>query len=142
MGIPTGAEQALPGTGSGTGTGTGTGGTGLSGSGTGSTPSTRPGVPGGTRDMPFMDGMTRPVLLSKVDPQLTREARDANVQGSILAKCVITVAGTLERCRIVKGLPYMDSSVLSALSHWRYSPVMYQGRPTAVEYLVTLKLQS
>ena len=90
--------------------------------------------------LPFMDGMTRPSLLEKVDPEYTREAREANATGLILTKCVITVDGRLERCRIVKGMPTMDEAVLRALAKWRFTPVLYQGRPTAVEYVIPIRL--
>jgi len=124
--------------GAGQGVGSGAGGTGV-GSGAG----TKSGVVSGdTQVLPFMDGMTRPSLLSKVDPEFTREARTANVQGLILTKCVISTTGTLSRCRIVKGIPLMDQAVLSALSKWKYSPVLYQGKPTAVEYLIPVRLVS
>ncbi|MDB4977185.1 MAG: biopolymer transporter TonB [Myxococcaceae bacterium] len=124
--------------GSGLGTGSGAGGTGA-GSGVGNKPGL---VSGDTKVMPFMDGMTRPTLLSKVDPSYTREARNADVQGLILTKCVITTTGSLKSCRIVKGIPLMDQAVLTALSQWKYTPVMYQGKPAAVEYLIPVRLVS
>jgi TonB family protein len=90
--------------------------------------------------LPFTDGMTRPKLLDMVEPQYTREARDASVKGLFLAKCVITTSGTLQKCRVVKGLPMMDQAVLSALARWRYTPVIYQGKPVAVEYVIQVRL--
>lgn len=87
-----------------------------------------------------MDGMTRPKLLEMVEPSYTREARDAKVQGLFLAKCVITVSGSLQKCRVVKGLPLMDQAVLTALSRWRYTPVIYRGKPVAVDYVIQVRL--
>lgn len=122
--------------GSGSGAGSGNGTTGL-GSGAGA----RAGAASGDQTTyPFMDGMTRPELISKVDPEYTKEARDANVQGLILTKCVIGTDGSLKRCKIVKGLPLMDQQVLSALTHWRYSPVYYQGKAVQVEYVIPVRL--
>jgi protein TonB len=95
---------------------------------------------GSSEVLPFMDGMTRPKLLEMVEPTYTREARDARVAGLFLAKCVITTTGTLQKCRVVKGLPWMDQSVLNALSRWRYSPVIYQGKPVAVDYVIQVRL--
>jgi outer membrane biosynthesis protein TonB len=95
---------------------------------------------GGSEVLPFMDGMTRPKLLSMVEPTYTREARDARVSGLFLAKCVITTTGTLHNCRVVKGLPLMDHAILNALSRWRYSPVIYQGKPVAVDYVIQVRL--
>jgi periplasmic protein TonB len=94
----------------------------------------------GTEVLPFMDGMTRPKLLEMVEPAYTREARDAKVQGLFLAKCVITTSGMLQKCRVVKGLPMMDQAVLTALSRWRYTPVIYQGKAVAVDYVVQVRL--
>ncbi len=130
-----------PAGGLGTGSAGGTAGITGAGAGTGSGSGARPGVASGDATvLPFMDGMTRPALVSKVDPEYTREARDASVAGLILTKCVITTEGRLQRCRIVKGIPLMDQAVLAALSRWRYSPVMYQGKPTAVEYVIPVRL--
>jgi TonB family protein len=133
---PSGAAGGLGGAGQGSGSGSG-------GSSMGSGAGNKPGVVSGdTQVVPFMDGMQRPTLISKVDPVYTREARNQNAQGLILTKCVIGTSGTLSRCRIIKGLPTMDQAVLSALSQWRYSPVLYQGKPTAVEYLIPVRLVS
>lgn len=133
-----GAPQGMGGGSGGAGQGSGSGSGGM---GTGNGVGTRTGqVSGDTQVLPFMDGMTRPTLLSKVDPQFTSEARNAGAQGTILTKCVITTAGALQKCRIIKGIPLMDQQVLSALSQWKYSPVLYQGKPTAVEYLIPVRL--
>jgi protein TonB len=133
-GAPQGVGGGAGGAGQGTGSGTG-------GVGQGNGAGTRAGqVSGDTQVLPFMDGMTRPTLLSKVDPQYTSEARNAGTAGTILTKCVITTSGALQKCRIMKGIPLMDQQVLSALSQWKYTPVLYQGKPTAVEYLIPVRL--
>lgn len=88
----------------------------------------------------FTDGMTRPVQLEGRDPQYTREALEAHVEGNIIARCVITTQGRIENCRIIKGLPHMNQAVLEALATKRYTPVMYQGRPVAVQYVFEFRL--
>jgi protein TonB len=118
------------------GTGTGTGTT----SGTPSVAAGRVRTGNDVTVLPFTDGMTRPKLLEMVEPQYTREARDANVKGLFLAKCVISTQGSLQKCRVVKGLPMMDQAVLSALARWRYTPVIYQGKPVAVDYVIQVRL--
>jgi protein TonB len=101
-----------------------------------------PGVASGdTTVLPFGDGMQRPKLLSKVDPVFTKEAREARAQGLILAKCVITTAGRLRDCQVVKGVPLMNQQVLSALQKWRYEPVIYRGQPVSVRYLIPVRLE-
>ncbi|MFT3921291.1 MAG: energy transducer TonB [Myxococcales bacterium] len=145
------AENTTPGAGTaGAGTGGVSGGSGGAGAGTNSGASgvaggtgagSRPGiVSGDTTVLPFMDGMTRPNLLSKVDPEYTKEARDANVSGLFISKCVIGTDGGLKRCKMVKGNPMMDQAVLNALSKWKYTPVVYQGKPVSVEYIIQVRL--
>ena len=56
-----------------------------------------------------------------------------------LARCTITVTGSLTDCRIIKGLPFLDQAVLSTLAGQKYTPVMYQGHAQSVFY--TLKFR-
>jgi protein TonB len=143
----TNAGGGQPGTSSGGAPG-GTGGAGTgsnsgsSGAGSGTGIGTRPGmVSGDTTVMPFMDGMTRPSLVTQTEIEFTREARDANVSGSFILKCVIQTNGSLQRCKIVKGNPLMDQQVLSAVAKWRYTPVIYQGKAVPVEYVIPIRLK-
>ncbi|KYF67720.1 TonB family protein [Sorangium cellulosum] len=88
----------------------------------------------------FQDGMTRPVPIEAPAVVYTREARQARVEGTVLARCVVTTAGNLAGCRIVKGVPHMNEAVLSALAASRYKPVTYQGQPVNVDYVFSIKL--
>jgi periplasmic protein TonB len=98
------------------------------------------GVVGGTGAVPFGVGMNRPVWLSNPAPIWSREAAAIRVTGTALVKCVITVQGTLQNCKIIKGLPHMDPEILAALKEWRATPVMFQGRPVSVEYVIPVKV--
>ena len=91
--------------------------------------------------LPFGEGMNLPRLLEGPEPVYPREAREARVEGTLLAKCVITTEGTLRSCRIIKSLPFLDEPVLTALAHRRYAPVMFQGRPVNVEYVISLRFE-
>ncbi|RKH08647.1 energy transducer TonB [Corallococcus sp. CA053C] len=95
----------------------------------------------GTEVLPFLGGMTPPVMVSGAELSYTRQAQLAGVEGVVVAKCVITVEGTMRDCRIIKGLPYMDDAVLSALQSRRYQPMTYQGRPVNVAYTFNIKLR-
>ncbi|WP_437723213.1 TonB family protein [Sorangium sp. So ce861] len=90
--------------------------------------------------LPFQEGMTRPVPVVSPAVVYTRQARQARVEGTVLAKCVVTTAGSLTGCRIVKGVPHMDEAVLEALAASRYKPVTFQGRPVNVDYVFSMKL--
>jgi len=88
----------------------------------------------------FEDGMTRPTPISAVAPAYTREALEAKVEGTVIAKCVVTTSGALTGCRIVKGVAHMDQAVLNALSASKYQPALLQGKPVAVDYVFTMRL--
>lgn len=98
------------------------------------------GVPRGVDVLPFGEGMREPQLISGEDPQYTREALAARVEGTMLVKCVITLEGRIERCKVIKPLPHMVPAVLDALMSRRYTPVLFQGQPVAVEKLFQIKL--
>jgi periplasmic protein TonB len=113
------------------------------GTGTGPVPPAPPPPPPTT--MQYDSGGMSPITLvgGTAHPSYTREAREARVEGKVIARCVITETGMLEGCRIVKGLPHLDEAVLANLRARRYAPIMYQGRPVRVYYTIpfTFKLQ-
>ena len=113
--------------------------------GTGTAISSAPAVPTTppptNQVLPFGEGMNRPQLVSGPEPLFPREAREAKVEGTLLARCVITTEGALTSCRIIKGLPFLDQPVLDALAQRRYTPVSFQGRPVAVEYVIPFKFK-
>jgi protein TonB len=85
--------------------------------------------------------MSRPVLISGNDPVWPREALVAGVEGMMIAKCIITTSGTVQNCRVLKTLPYMDKPLVDSLTSRRYTPVVYQGHPVAVDYLFSVRLK-
>ena len=113
--------------------------------GTGTVISTAPPAPtpppATNQVLPFGEGMNRPQLVGGPEPVFPREAREARVEGTLLAKCVITTEGALTGCRIIKSLPFLDQPVLAALAQRRYTPVSFQGRPVAVEYVIPFKFK-
>lgn len=91
--------------------------------------------------LPFGEGMSLPRLITGPEPVYPRAAREARVEGTLLAKCVITTEGTLRSCRIIKSLPFLDEPVREALAQRRYAPVMFQGHPVNVEYVISLRFE-
>jgi eukaryotic-like serine/threonine-protein kinase len=65
--------------------------------------------------------------------QYTEEAIRARAEGMMSVRCVVTVAGRLEQCRVVRSVPLMERAVLDALASRRYRPAMYRGQPIPVE---------
>lgn len=80
-------------------------------------------------------GMTQPELISGQDPEYTREALEARVEGTAIARCVLTIEGRAQQCRVLKPLPFLSDAVLRSLETRRYRPVTFDGKPVAVEYV-------
>lgn len=68
-------------------------------------------------------------------PDYPREALEACVEGTVMVRCVLTTEGTTTQCRVIRGLPHLDKSVLDALATHRYKPVTVKGVPVAVDYV-------
>lgn len=95
----------------------------------------------GTEALPFGQGMTPPVLMGGAEIDFTPAARAARVEGTLIARCVVTVEGRVRDCRVIKGLPHMDEAVVGALESRRYRPVTYQGKAVSVSYVFTIRLK-
>lgn len=95
--------------------------------------------------MQYDSGGMTPVSLvgGSANVAYTREAREAKIEGKVIARCTIMEDGSLADCRIIKGLPHLDEVVLANLRTRKYAPIMYQGRAVRVYFTFpfTFKLQ-
>lgn len=95
----------------------------------------------GTEVMAFGEGMTRPENI-RTPPgfECPREAREARIDGTMLASCTVTLEGTLRNCKIIKPLPFMEGVALDLLARWRVGPVFFQGQPVLVNYKIPIRM--
>lgn len=95
-----------------------------------------------TQVIPLGMGMERPTLLSSTPPTLPAEERGLCASGLVLARCVLNMKGTLDRCRIVASTSrFLSKSVLDALPSYRYTPVTFQGRAVNVEFTIPIQFK-
>jgi protein TonB len=90
--------------------------------------------------IPFGPGMNRPSMTSGRDPIYTKEALAAHVEGTMIVRCTINVAGAITNCRVLKELPHMKQAVLDALYSRRYTPVLFNGQVVNVDYVFNIRL--
>ncbi len=93
---------------------------------------------GGTDIVAFGDGMTKPRCAWNIE--YTREAREAQIEGLALLKCNIMADGSVQGCRIVKGLEHMSEAILSAATRTRCSPATFQGKAISVNASQSIQL--
>ena len=88
-------------------------------------------------DQATMSGLA---MISGPDPEYTQEAVERRVQGQMTVRCVVAHDGSVRNCRVLKGLPFMNASVVEALERRRYHPATVQGKPVDVFYTFKLRL--
>jgi len=101
-------------------------------------PAPRPPVPVAVEfDQSTMSGLA---MISGPEPEYTQEAIERGVQGQMTVRCVVAHDGSVRGCRVLKGLPFMNASVVDALERRRYLPATLQGKPLDVFYTFNLRL--
>ncbi len=86
--------------------------------------------------------VTRPVLLYKVDPEFSEEARKAKYQGTVLLTVEIDVDGKPHRARVIHGLGLgLDEKALEAVGQWKFRPGYRNGEPVAVSATVEVNFR-
>ncbi len=89
--------------------------------------------------IPFGEGTERPRLISGRQPAYTQKARDAAVEGMVMARCLLMTTGALHDCVIIQSVPLMDQEVLDALATQRYAPATFHGTPINVSYTLRFR---
>ena len=83
-------------------------------------------------------GVTKGLLIRRVEPAYPTLARSARVQGEVVLSAVISVNGEIENLQLVSGHPMLVPAALTAVKQWRYKPYLLNGQPTEVETTITV----
>jgi protein TonB len=83
-------------------------------------------------------GVTKGLLIRRVEPGYPPLARSARVQGEVVLTAIISVTGDIENLQLVSGHPMLVPSALAAVKQWRYKPYLLNGQPTEVETTITV----
>jgi TonB family protein len=86
--------------------------------------------------------VSQPVLISKIEPEYSEEARKAKYSGTVLLSVVIDANGNPRDIHIVRALGLgLDEKAIEAVSKWRFRPAMKGGRPVAVQAQVEVNFR-
>lgn len=99
-----------------------------------------PGLDGLARSVPASKRqMSRPILLYKIDPEYSEEARKAKVQGTVLLVAEVDENGRTGKIRVVQPLGLgLHERAIAAAERWRFRPATADGKP--VPYSVTIEV--
>jgi len=103
-----------------------------------------PSTAGAAQDNPPQARVTEPVIISRVQPVYTQEAKEARVTGTVELLCTVHKDGSVTVESVRRGLGYgLDESATEAVTQWRFTPGMRDGTPvdTTVSILVNFGLK-
>ena len=79
--------------------------------------------------------VTRPNLVTRIEPKYSEEARAAKYQGSAVFVVEIGVDGKLRNIQPLRDVGFgLDQRAIEALSEWKFEPGTKDGHPVPVEW--------
>jgi protein TonB len=83
------------------------------------------------------NGVTMPVLIHRVEPEFSEEARKAKYSGTVVIRAEIDQSGRPRNMRLEKSLGLgLDEKALEAVSQWLFKPGTREGKPVTVSAMI------
>lgn len=83
----------------------------------------------------------QPKLIRSVMPVYPFAARESNIQGDVVIDTRIGPNGSVASMNVISGPAVLRQAALDALRHWKYQPSELDGKPVAVQMLVTIRFR-
>jgi N-carbamoyl-L-amino-acid hydrolase len=78
-------------------------------------------------------GVTPPMVIHRVEPEFTRDAEKAKVDGTVLISVVVDAEGNVRDPKVVKPIGFgLDETALAAVKQWKFKPGTKDGQPVPV----------
>ena len=79
-----------------------------------------------------------PKKIVDVQPVYPTIAQSARIQGIVILEAVINERGLVERVKVLRSVPLLDTAAVEAVRQWRYTPTLLNGTPVSVLMTITL----
>lgn len=102
-----------------------------------------PGDVGGIRGAYSVGaGVSRPIVLTKVDPEYSEEARKAKYSGTVMLEVIVDTEGRARDIRVSRSLGMgLDEKAVEAVTKWKFKPGTKEGRPVNVRALIEVNFR-
>jgi TonB family protein len=80
-------------------------------------------------------------LLHRVEPDYPEEARERQIQGTVVLDVHIGEDGSVQEVTLVSGPPPLAPAATSAVKQWRFKPRLMNGRPAEMQTRITLNFR-
>lgn len=79
-------------------------------------------------------GVTLPEVMHKMEPEYTRAALNAGIQGTVLLTLIIDEAGVPRDIVVLSPIGFgLDERALECVSRWRFRPAMKDAKPVKIQ---------
>lgn len=86
-------------------------------------------------------GVTKGLLIQKIEPKYPPLALAARIRGQVLLKAIIGKDGEIKELELVSGHAFLAPAAITAVRQWRYRPFLLNGEPIEVETTVIVTFQ-
>ena len=86
-------------------------------------------------------GVTKGMIVNKIEPTYPRIAVEARVTGIVLPKAIISKEGEIKELQVISGHFLLVPAAMDAVKQWRYRPFLLNGQPVEVETNITVTFQ-
>ena len=87
-------------------------------------------------------GITPPILVHRVEPRYTSEAKKARISGIVIVEAILDAQGRVVALRVLKALPFgLSQAAVDAVHHWRFKPAFRGGVAVPVFYNLTVNFR-
>jgi periplasmic protein TonB len=90
-------------------------------------------VPAPPKRVRISQGVTKGLLLTRVEPSYPPIARAGRIEGEVVLAAIISKDGAIKNLTLVSGHPMLVPAAIEAVSQWRYRPYLLNGEPVEVE---------
>jgi protein TonB len=86
-------------------------------------------------------GVSRGLLLKKVQPAYPRNALSMRVEGAVELTATISKEGDITHIKIVSGDSQLTRAAAEAVKQWKYKPYLLNGEPVEIQTQVTINFK-
>jgi protein TonB len=98
-------------------------------------------VPTAPKRIRVSQGVTRGLLVNKVEPGYPKIAVAARIEGQVVLSAIISKTGEIINLEVVSGHPILIPAAIEAVKQWRYRPFLLNGEPLEVETTINVNFQ-
>jgi len=88
------------------------------------------------------NGVSAPRVLARVDPEYTKEARDAQIEGTVLLSITVGSDGVPRDIEVVRSLyPGLNEKAIAAVQQWKFQPGTKDGEAVSVKATIEVNFR-